>query len=56
MPEWMDDGEDQEKTESSDDTTSATGSFDEHGRFQKKVGLSVLLTAFMYMLLGKLSP
>ncbi|CAJ0607334.1 unnamed protein product [Cylicocyclus nassatus] len=36
MPEWMDDGEDQEKTESSDDTTSATGSFDEHGRFQKK--------------------
>ncbi|EYC17752.1 hypothetical protein Y032_0029g1850 [Ancylostoma ceylanicum] len=36
MPEWMDDGEDQEKTESSDDTTSATGSFDEHGRFRKK--------------------
>ncbi|KAK6735093.1 hypothetical protein RB195_018345 [Necator americanus] len=36
LPEWMDDGEDQEKTESSDDTTSATGSFDEHGRFRKK--------------------
>ncbi|WKX97599.1 hypothetical protein Q1695_013342 [Nippostrongylus brasiliensis] len=36
MPEWMEDGEDREREESSDDTTSATGSFDEHGRFQKK--------------------
>uniref|UniRef100_A0A0K0DNM0 GYF domain-containing protein n=1 Tax=Angiostrongylus cantonensis TaxID=6313 RepID=A0A0K0DNM0_ANGCA len=36
MPEWMEDGEDQEKGESGDDTISATGSFDEHGRFQKK--------------------
>ncbi|KAK5983870.1 GYF domain-containing protein, partial [Trichostrongylus colubriformis] len=36
MPEWMEDGEDQDKTESGDETTSATGSFDEHGRFQKK--------------------
>lgn len=41
MPEWMEDGEDQEREGSSDDTTSATGSFDEHGRFQKKHHLSV---------------
>ncbi|KAJ1370043.1 hypothetical protein KIN20_031675 [Parelaphostrongylus tenuis] len=36
MPEWMEDGEDQDKGEFGDDTTSGTGSFDEHGRFQKK--------------------
>ncbi|VDM52827.1 unnamed protein product [Angiostrongylus costaricensis] len=36
MPEWMEDGEDQDKGESGDDTISATGSFDEHGRFRKK--------------------
>ncbi|KJH43574.1 GYF domain protein [Dictyocaulus viviparus] len=55
MPEWMEDGEDQDKTfsfiyvdyqwvflrESGDDTTSATGSFDEQGRFQKKHHRSV---------------
>ncbi|KAK6044925.1 hypothetical protein COOONC_17571 [Cooperia oncophora] len=37
MPEWMEDGEDQDKEESGDEVTSATGSFDEHGRFRKKV-------------------
>ncbi|KAK6009263.1 GYF domain protein, partial [Ostertagia ostertagi] len=31
MPEWMEDGEDQDKEESGDEATSATGSFDEHG-------------------------
>nr|CDJ92445.1 GYF domain containing protein [Haemonchus contortus] len=36
LPEWMEDGEDQDKEESGDEATSATGSFDEHGRFQKK--------------------
>uniref|UniRef100_A0A1I7XPA0 Intraflagellar transport protein 74 homolog n=1 Tax=Heterorhabditis bacteriophora TaxID=37862 RepID=A0A1I7XPA0_HETBA len=36
MPEWMEDGDEGEKEESSDDAISGAGSFDEQGRFRQQ--------------------